>query len=196
MKFTLVELLVTCRPKPWRKPAKAKFTLIELLVVIAIIGILAAILSPALSKVKQKANSTKCINNLHQIALAFQGYLLTSKDIMPEAEYMPSIPAVPATPKPRIVDALAQEIENKAVFECPIDDGKTFHDPEPNGSSYFLVEGSSYAYEPNVSGKSLDKRSKISSIPVMHDYECFHGKPNSLGAMNYLLADWHVGDLE
>lgn len=66
-----------------QKQAAGGFTLIELLVVVTIIGILIAMLLPAVNQVRESARRAECSNNMRQLAIALNTYRVTHKSYPP-----------------------------------------------------------------------------------------------------------------
>src|SRR5258708_13064126 len=83
------------QPHSFRVSEQMAFTLIELLVVIAIIAILAAMLLPALTKAKTKAQGIACMNNHRQLMLAWRMYSEDNRDVLVFATADPGGPNAP-----------------------------------------------------------------------------------------------------
>ena len=147
---------------------RAAFTIIELLVVIGIVGVLLAVLLPAVEHARHKAYIDKCASNLRQIGLAVSMYENENHGNWPRTVYDPATadapvkgtgtsaadPFTPAsTVRPNDLTAglfllLRSERLPPAVFVCPYNDATSFavDSADPAGRSNFTDQKRNLAY--------------------------------------------------
>ena len=185
---------------------KRAFTLVETLVVVFILGVIAALLLPALAKARASADRVACRAHLRDLGAAFRMYLNESKDRLPRVNTMPSL-VPPLNDAPPIAELLAPYVGgSREVFRCRADRITRPATGAPAGfGTYFDREGTSFQYDPMLAGlhagEPLQKTPPYrdmgpTRMAVMQDYEWFHGRPGVPSARSTLFADGHVGDDE
>jgi prepilin-type N-terminal cleavage/methylation domain-containing protein/prepilin-type processing-associated H-X9-DG protein len=164
---------------------KDGFTLVELLVVIAVIGILAALLLPAVSRASGKARRTTCLSNLKQINLGLRMYADENHDILPNTN------AVMSAYKELVktyVGLEAPSSPNDRLFTCPADRftvdalqntssaGGIHLDPTWDYSSYgFNALNRMTEFLPGVAGRTLGSLPTPTKTILLAEVSAFMG---------------------
>jgi prepilin-type N-terminal cleavage/methylation domain-containing protein/prepilin-type processing-associated H-X9-DG protein len=112
------------------------FTLVELLVVIAVVGILAALLLPALTTAKARSKTVACISQLKQIGVASIAFAGDNNERLPAA----TMPNTNRTLNP--LQAVSRELGSLRIFLCPADSeriaGTNLTSLDRSNTSYFV----------------------------------------------------------
>lgn len=175
---------------------RCAFTLIELLGVIAILAILAALLLPALARVRATAKRTHCLSNLHQMGLAAQIYVNDQEGSFPIAYYYAvqngvtisyawDLTTIDSSPNEVIPGLLWQGQGAKAIQQCPSFTG---------GVNWLVDPYTGYNYNTSFIGhgqfENIPEPAKATAVKNPTTTALFGDGEYSGGANKFMRAPW------
>lgn len=176
--------------KPRRPRAESSgFTLVELLLAVALVGLLAALVIPALDAMRRRADATVCANNLRQIGVAMLQKVQDNGNVFPLVESDPTAPLYPPDAGAlSLLETLRPYGMTERSLRCPAD---------VRQKNFFQAKGTSYEWFPLVDGEvAVTPKIYLPSgvltlpqtlFPMAADFTGVHR-----GRQNVLFADGHV----
>jgi prepilin-type N-terminal cleavage/methylation domain-containing protein len=230
-----IGLAVTKEESNMGRRRRSGFTLVELLVVIGVIAVLVGLLLPALVKARKASGRTRCLSNLHNIAVAYQLYLEEHQQRVMRVNPLPTEKGLVPDKTPSLVEVLNPYLGKRPlrltptgvpagneVFRCPTDQlskkdsdaGVLTFPANVIVTTYFDAEGSSYEYNFYFNASAVDPVTGVNRVwsqalanarsprqfvplapvdlPLLLDFESFHGPPNQMQSRNAMFADFHA----
>ena len=152
---------------------RGSFTLVELLITIGIIALLAGLLIPAAGRARETARWAGCLSNLKQIGAGLELYGQANRFCLPTC-----CGSQDPAAGPTIREVLLPNLSgSEDLFRCPSD------------AEYAERRGGSYDWNTLANGQKMDEKTlRILdfSMPVMGDYDNFHGDTGEKNAKNWL----------
>ena len=193
------------------KQRRTGFTLIELLIVIAVIALLAAVLFPVFSRVRERARQTQCLSNLHQLSLAAFQYAQDFDDHYPyggdpsdldtdgwkyvdKGKYWPAIQQMQANHR-TLANVMSGYAKDRELWHCPSDNGFDMCGQHEDISlvaspSAFQAFGMSYGYTTQLAleGQTISSVRAWSQQPPYNEHS-----PADVPLLYDMAGHWHGG---
>jgi prepilin-type N-terminal cleavage/methylation domain-containing protein/prepilin-type processing-associated H-X9-DG protein len=163
------------------------FTLVEMLVVIVIILILAGLLVPAVSRVRESGRSARCGSNLRQLQIGTLGYMTDSGYAMPTNEWVAApytwygAAGVASVTNGR----LWKQVTGRDIYLCPTFGLKSVCGQDDAVRSYCMNKGAHY--------KNLGDKDFNASLVLFGDSSLLNVTANKSCFDTNMIATWHRG---
>ncbi len=157
--------------------------MVEVLMIVVVVVILIILILPATPKVRGQSERSVCMSNFRRIDVGLKIYTSDNNNCMPFCSSVPTAPVEGQENLKPIPVPLMKYLKDRKLFRCPSDPGGEF----------FIREGTSYRWNgEKFNGMKESEALKLIKVPVLKDFDDFHGERGKKDSRNYLYPDGEV----